>query len=107
MVSQLLAITTHQLAVVIAVFADSCENPPGYSRGSCIGSLVSEGVECTYEGVLSESYHGFMIARMRPTFHSHYGLNELRLQGNANAHAWYAGPFQISCRLCLVASPSV
>ena len=44
MVSQLLAITTHQLAVVIAVFADSCENPPGYSRGSCIGSLVSEGV---------------------------------------------------------------
>jgi hypothetical protein len=60
MVSQLLAITTHQLAVVIAVFADSCENPPGYSRGSCIGSLVSEGVECTYEGVLSESYHGFM-----------------------------------------------
>ena len=24
------------------------------------GTLVFEGVECTYEGVLSESYHGFM-----------------------------------------------
>ena len=25
-----------------------------------IATLVFEGVECTYEGVLSESYHGFM-----------------------------------------------